>query len=345
MTVFLPVVAFLFCAILHRAALCAFPRWGLLDFPERYGLQRLRLPYPTGILAVTTFLLFYYTLESSTMKTWGVVLGILLLSVISFLDDRTPLPSSIRLLVQVVVATVIFLTGTRIFSLTNPLASLTGSEVLTLDTLVIPWAFFSDPSFIGLLFTVLWLGLTMNAMNWLDGIPGQVGTLALIGFLTIGALALSERVGQPDLARLAFILAGISAACLLFDFPPPKVLMGDTGAIFFGLMLGVLTIYAGGKVATAFLVLGVPLIDSILVVLRRIIGGRSPFHGGERRDEHFHHRLLQRGWTQHQVIALTTVIGTSFGVTALFLNTAGKFAAGMLLFVLMGALSWYSRPA
>ena len=70
--------------------------------------------------------------------------------------------------------------------------------------------------------------------------------------------------------------------------------MGDTGAMFFGLMLGVLTIYTGGKVATAFLVLGVPLIDSVIVGFRRISRGRSPFKGNMQ-NEHLHHRLLKKG--------------------------------------------------
>jgi UDP-GlcNAc:undecaprenyl-phosphate GlcNAc-1-phosphate transferase len=183
----------------------------------------------------------------------------------------------------------------------------------------------------------------MNALNWFDGIPGQVSTLSTIGFLTIGFLSLSSRVEQPDLALLAFILAGISLGGLLFDFPLPRILMGDTGSMFFGLMLGVLTIYAGGKVATAFLVLGVPLTDSFLVILQRILKGTSPLRGSLA-GEHLHHRLLAKGWDERQVILLTALLGAAFGVTALFLDTLGKFIAALLLFLLMLVLSLYARP-
>ena len=338
----IPLLAAACAAGSHLAALRLFPRWGLLDFPERYGLQRGRLPYPTGIIAVITFLAFFLALEPFTPKAAGLAAAIAILGASSFLDDRAPLPPLLRLGVQATAGSLVFLSGTHIYTLTNPLPSL-GGEVISLDILspVVP-GIGSVPVLSGI-FTVFWLGLTINALNWFDGIPGQVSTLSTIGFLTIGFLSLSERVGQPQLALLAFVLAGIAAASLLFDFPPPKVVVGDTGAMFFGLMLGVLTIYAGGKVATAFLVLGVPLIDLFLVVLRRVMKRRSPLKGSAR-GEHLHHRLLARGWNPRSVILLTAGIGTVFGSAAIFMDTYQKFLAGLALLALMVLLTIYSRP-
>ena len=118
--------------------------------------------------------------------------------------------------------------------------------------------------------------------------------------------------------------------------------MGDTGAMFFGLMLGVLTIYAGGKVATAFLVLGVPLIDSGLVILKRISKGKSPFSGSTS-GEHIHHRLLDKGWSPRKIILLTVILGCLFGITALFLSTREKFVAAVILLIIMISIRYYSR--
>ena len=328
---------------LHMAALKMFPRWNLLDFPERYGLTRRRLPYPTGILSVLTFLLFFFWILPWTLQTAGLFLGIILLAIVCFIDDRRPLPSSVRVIAQIAIGLIIFLTGTRIFSLTNPLEGFIGGSVLPLDRFVIISPLFKNPSLVGAAFTIFWLGLTMNALNWFDGIPGQVSALSVIGFMTIGVLAWSDRVDQPALALMAFVLASIALAALFFDFPPARVLMGDTGSMFFGLMLGVLTIYSGGKVATAFLVLGVPLIDSALVVIRRIVKGKSIFQGNTK-DEHLHHRLLAMGWSARHIILLTATIGSAFGITALFLSTFEKFVAAILLFLVMLGLSFYSRP-
>ena len=341
----LPFCGFLIAVLLHLSAQRLFPYLGLLDFPERYKLQRGRLPYPTGILAVIAFLVLFPILEHFNLQGKGLLLAIILLAVTCFTDDRRPLPSWSRLLLHIVIALLLFGTGTRIYSLTNPLSSLIGFPVLSLDTWHLPtsWGLGPLPIWSGL-FTILWIGLTINALNWFDGIPGQVSTLSSIGFLTIGLLSLSSRVHQPELALIAFVLSGISVACLLFDAPPPHVVMGDSGSMFFGLMLGTLTIYAGGKVATAFLVLGVPLLDLLIVAVRRIAQGRSPLKGSLK-GEHLHHRLLAKGWSPRQVIALTAGLGTLFGITALFLNTFEKFLAASALFLIMLILSRYSRPS
>ena len=337
----LPFLAFAASAILHRIVLVLFPQLGLLDFHERYGQKRSRIPYPAGIAPVLLFLGFFFVLSPLTLQNQGLVLGIVLLALFCFIDDRTPLPAWLRLGVQVIVSLIIFAAGSRIYSFTSPLPSLTGGSVIPLDhlTFTLP-VVGSLPVWSGL-FTIVWLGLTINALNWFDGIPGQVSVLTVIGFLTIGFLAWSARVNQPSLAMIAFILAGISAGGMLFDFPPPKLLMGDTGAMFYGLMLGVLCMYAVGKVATAFLVLGVPLIDFVIVAVRRILRGHSPLksHGTQ---EHLHHRLLARGWRPEAVILLTAAIGIAFGATALFLSTFGKFIAAIVLFLLMLGLSWYA---
>ncbi len=331
-----PLAAFAACTALHATALRVFPKLGLLDFPERYGLKRQRLPYPTGIISVLTFLAVFLVLEKHTEALLGLTVAILSLAAVCFIDDRRPLPFSLRLTVQLFCALLIFLTGTRIFTITNPLGG-----IIPLDTWVIVAPMFKNPSVVGALFTMLWLGLTMNALNWFDGIRGQVSVVSFLGFLTIGALSLSDRVGDMHLATLAFTLAGIAAAGLLFDFPPAKVVMGDTGSMFFGLMLGVLTIYSGGKVATGFLVLGVPLLDSMIVIVRRIAKGASPFRGNAT-DEHLHHRLLRIGWSERQVIALTAILGSSFGIAALFMSTVEKFLAGLALLGIMLLLSVYS---
>ncbi|MBI5155789.1 undecaprenyl/decaprenyl-phosphate alpha-N-acetylglucosaminyl 1-phosphate transferase [Candidatus Peregrinibacteria bacterium] len=337
----LPFLAFAASVILHRCVLFVFPRLGLTDFPERYGIKRSRIPYPAGIAAVLLFLIFFLARSPLVLQNAGLVIGIILLAVFCFIDDRRPLPAWLRLLIQVIVSLLIFATGSRIYSFTSPLPSLTGGDVIPLDRLTFALPVAGPLPLWSGLFTIVWLGLTINALNWFDGIPGQVSVLAVIGFLTIGFLAWSARVNQPSLALIAFILAGIAAGGMLFDLPPPKLLLGDTGAMFYGLMLGVLTIYAGGKVATAFLVLGVPLIDFVIVAARRIAGGHSPLksHGTQ---EHLHHRLLARGWRPEAVIVLTAGIGIAFGIAALFLSTFGKFIAAIVLFLLMSGLSFYA---
>jgi len=339
----IPLLAALACFLLHLAALKVFPALSLLDFPERYGYKRPRLPYPTGILCVLTFLLFFAAMEPWTRQTAGLILSIILLTATSFIDDRKRISPYLRLAIQAAAAFAIFATGPRIYTLTNPLSAL-GLPDIKLDSLVVDVPFAGSLPVLSGVFTLVWLIVTINALNWFDGIPGQVNVLSVIGFATIGFLSLSDRVDQPSLALIAFVLSGIAAAALLFDIPPPRVVSGDTGAMFFGLMLGVLTIYAGGKVATGFLVFGVPLIDFVIVILRRLKKGVSPAKGNAI-DEHLHHRLLQKGWPARRIILLMSAIGCVFGISALFLNTTQKFLSGIVLFSCMLLLSAYSEPS
>ena len=340
-------LAFLLSLILHLCALHFFPRFKLLDRPAKYNLARRSLPYPTGIVSVLAFLIVFLILKKEiSFQDGGLLLSILLLAMMTMLDDLKNLPPWLRLSIQFLIGFLIFATGTRIYTITNPLGG-----ILKLDSFLIANQFsifnfqFSIPGgllpFWSGLFTILWLSLTMNAFNWFDGIPGQVSILSVIGALTIGFLSLSERVNQPEISLIAFMLAGIALASAVFDFPPNKGVMGDTGAMFFGLMLGALSIYAGGKVATALLVLGLPLIDSVLVSLTRVMKGKSPLKGDL---DHLHHRLLKKGWGERKVIFLTVILGSAFGITALFLSTFQKFIAIILLTALILLLRWYSRP-
>lgn len=334
----IPLLAFVLTLILHHMIIVLFPRWGLLDFPERYGLKRAPLPYPAGIAAVLVFLIIFPLVQAIDRSAAGVMTAVALLGISCFIDDRRPLPAVFRLVIQACAALIVFLTGDctggRICSVTNPLENILGGPIIELNGAL---------PLLSLGVTVIWLMLTTNALNWFDGIPGQVGTLSTIGFATIGLLSLSDRVNQPVIAMIAFALSAIAFGCLLFNFPPPKVVIGDSGSMFFGLMLGILTIYAGGKVATAFLVLGVPIIDLAFVVIKRVSEKRSPFRGSMS-GEHLHHRLLAKGWTERSIITLTGATGAAFGLTALFLDTVGKMLAGIVLAAFMLALWLYSAP-
>ncbi len=322
-------IIFLATVAWYAIALKVFPTLGLLDFPKRYGLTRSPIPYPTGIVAVMVFTFSFIALFPIGMKEAGMLIGVLLLAITSLIDDRTPLPSWARLLMQIIVATLIFAAGSRIYTLTNPLGGF-----LKLDTWTVTTPLFGSLPIVSGIFTVGWLLLTINALNWFDGISGQVSVIAVIGFTMLGCLAMF-RNNEPELALLCFILASIALAGALFDFPPAKMLMGDTGSMFFGLMLGLIGVYHGGKVATAFLALGIPLIDAFFVIIRRISKGHSPFKGGR---DHLHHRLLARGFTERQIVCFTAVIGTLFGGTALFLSTEQKGIAVVILLGLMTIL-------
>lgn len=334
MPYFLPAIsAFILTFLAILIALKVFPKIGLMDRPEKYGLKRKPIPYPGGILLYLVFLALALIFFDPNIKLIGLLAGGGLLVLVSFIDDRFNLPASLRLLVQGIVGIIMVAVGIGIETITNPFG---GYIPLNEIELTLSWGGVSYPLLIfSALFTVAWIILIVNTMNWLDGIPGLVSGITVLGSLTLFFLSISEMVNQPEIAMMAVIVAMMALAFWIFDFFPPKILLGDSGSMFFGLLLAVLAIFSGGKIATTFLILGFAILDALYVIVHRIFNKRAPWKGGEwdkyRKAVHLHHRLLQVGFSERQVLILIYVLSAIFGVTALFVGTRGKFWAIVML--------------
>jgi len=337
MQYFLPAISALSLTILSTLiAIRVFPKLGLLDNPKKYGIKRKPIPYPGGILLWVIFVLLALIFFEPTMKLIGLLFGSGLLVLISFIDDRISLPASLRLAVQILVALIMVIAGIGVETITNPFGG-----YIALDKIKFILDFGGTELTIMAvsgIFTLIWIVLIVNTMNWLDGIPGLTSGITFIGCLTLFFLSISELVDQPETATLALIVAMIAIGFWIFDFYPPKILIGDSGSMLFGLLLAVLAIFSGGKIATAFLIMGFPIMDAIYVVVHRIYNKQAPWRGGEwdkdRKAVHLHHRMLQYGMSERQVLFSIYALAATFGVSALFLGTKGKFWAIIVIFFL-----------
>ena len=131
----------------------------------------------------------------------------------------------------------------------------------------------------------------VNAFNWVDGVPGMASSIAFVSSLILFLLSIRpgfHYLDQTLAITLSIIIMALSIGFLVFDFPKPRMIMGDTGSMFLGFLLAVTALISGGKIATTILVLGFPILDFAWVILRRIRKGQSPFKGDLM---HFHHRL------------------------------------------------------
>ncbi len=321
-------VAFALTFVLTAFSLYVFPRLGLLDKPKKYGLKRAPIPYSGGLIIFAVFLICLGIFMDFDKHLWGVVIAATMIVTVSFLDDRIGLSPILRLGVQLVV-----LAGVGIASVTNPFGGL-----IYLDTYEIPIAIGDmvyNFTILADLFTILWIILLMNTLNWMDGVPGIVSGLTAIGSVVMFILAIRPNfhyIDQADVALLAVILAGCALAFWLFDFTPAKILMGDTGSMFLGFMLATLAIFSGGKIATALLIIGFPILDALWVIGRRLYQRKSPFRGDLR---HIHHRLMKAGFSERQAVFFIYTVSVIFGGTALFLGSAQKMVALSVMLVLM----------
>ncbi|MBI4276249.1 undecaprenyl/decaprenyl-phosphate alpha-N-acetylglucosaminyl 1-phosphate transferase, partial [Candidatus Uhrbacteria bacterium] len=333
-------------------------RLGVIDRPELAPDRKIhRSPTPLlgGIaifLAFFVCVFFAYALGVNFQQSAiqekhliGIFIGATLLMIGGFLDDRYHLSPARQFIFPFCAVIVVIASGIGIAYITHPFGGqimLDGWQAVVLWFHKIPYRV----TFPADLFTLVWLLGMMYTMKFLDGLDGLASGMTVIGALVVALLALDPVVGQPATALLAFILAGSFFGFLPWNWNPAKIFLGEGGSLLAGFLLGTLAIISGSKVTTTALVVGIPILDTAWVILRRIIAERhSPFLGDRR---HLHHRLLDLGLSQRAVVGLLYFFAAYFGVTALFLQSRGKLLALMILSAIMLILGvWlvYTRIA
>lgn len=262
-----------------------------------------------------------------TYQLTGMMIGSFILLAVGLWDDMREVFWKTQLFYQVAVAIMVFIFGVRIYYITNPLQG----GIISLD------------SSLGVIFSIflviVWIVLMLNSMNWLDGIDGLSGGISFIGALTIFFLSLHPEVNQPPVAIMSLAFAGAVLGFLIFNFYPSLILAGTSGSMFMGFMLAALAIFAGTKIATAILIMSLPLIDFIWVIGERIKNKKSIFEADK---NHLHHKLLELGWSQRKIALFFYVITALVAIVALNTRFIGKsitllvtaaIMAGTLVFV------------
>jgi UDP-N-acetylmuramyl pentapeptide phosphotransferase/UDP-N-acetylglucosamine-1-phosphate transferase len=175
--------------------------------------------------------------------------------------------------------------------------------------------------------------VVIYAMKFLDGLDGLATGISSIGTLMIFLLSLTAAYFQPDVALLSTVVLGAMFGFLVFNFHPAAIFLGEGGSTFVGFLVGILAVISGGKLATALLVIGIPLADVAFVVIRRWKrGGFKTIFSGDR--EHLHHKLLETGLSERGVVFCYYALAGGFGVLTLFLQSREKLIAlGLLILV------------
>ena len=190
-----------------------------------------------------------------------------------------------------------------------------------------------DVGIIAAAITVIWIVGMVNSINFIDGLDGLSTGIALIAAVTLGTISLGIAPIEPLIALLCFILAGALAGFLRWNFHPASIFSGTSGVMVVGYSLAILSILGAGKVAVAALVLGVPIMDTFWIVIRRVASGRSPFAADR---NHIHHRLLDLGLSHRGTVLLIYVVCILLAVLSLVLSGTNQMYAFLGLVVLFG---------
>ena len=180
---------------------------------------------------------------------------------------------------------------------------------------------------------MLWVVGMINSINFIDGLDGLSSGIALIAAATLGLITLTFAVAQPFVGVLCFALAGALLGFLRWNFHPASIFIGTSGVMFVGYTLAVLSILGTAKVAVMLLVLGVPIIDTFWIIVRRLATGRSPFTPDR---GHIHHRLLDLGLSHSQTVLVIYGLCIGLAVMTFVLSGTDQLYAFMGLGVLFG---------
>jgi UDP-GlcNAc:undecaprenyl-phosphate GlcNAc-1-phosphate transferase len=164
----------------------------------------------------------------------------------------------------------------------------------------------------------------MNIVGWSSGVDGQLPGFVAISALFIGLLGLrfSTDTTQWPVIILSLTVAGAYLGFLPWNFFPQKIMPGYSGKSLAGFFLALLSILSGAKLATLIFLLGIPMLDAVFVLVRRLANGRSPFSPG---SDHLHHFLLKSGWGRRKIALIYWSFSLFLGVISLFLNSQQKF--------------------
>lgn len=251
------------------------------------------------------------------------------------LDDKYDLSPYLRFFINIVAAVIAVMAGATIPFVTNPLGGI-------LHFTNFEFILFSHAFHIGDIFAVIWIVWVMNMLNWSKGVDGQMPGIASISAFVIGIAALRfVNVEELSLTTslLSFIVAGASLGFLFFNFYPAKIFPGYSATIL-GFFIGILSITSGVKLATAVLVMGVPSVDAILTILRRLLAKRSPFWHDR---GHLHHLLLNYGMGHRGIAVFYWLMSLILGVVALSVSSRGKLFAIILVIVVVAGVVFMLR--
>lgn len=290
-----------------------------------------------SITIVTSFYAFFSDRLIGGYLMPKFLIGILVAGAVimlgGYLDDKYNLKPSKQIIWPILAVLIVIASGIGISHISNPLGGTLDLEAIKIELFSInnlPYYFV----LLADLFAFVWLMGMMYTTKFLDGLDGLVSGITTIGALVLFFLSINQEVAQPETALLAVILAGASLGFLFFNFHPAKIFLGEGGSLFMGFMLGVLSIISGAKIATALLIMGIPILDVVWVIIRRVLKEKkSPFKTSDKK--HLHFRLLDIGMSHRQTVIFLYGVSLLFGGSALFIRGQQKLIALVILVVIM----------
>lgn len=320
---------------------------GAIDKPNERKVHQIPTPRLGGLAIFISFLggvFALYLMRPEILSTSWIFgkEGMILLVVLFFVlclgiwDDIRSLKPGQKFVVQLMLSTIIYFAGFSVSNVTNVF----GTGTASLGFLDFP-------------LTVFWIVGVTNAINLIDGLDGLASGISTIAAMTILPISLLQ--GDMGTAVLSLLLASALIGFLRYNFNPAKIFLGDSGSLFLGFLLAVLSLKSSTKSSTSFallvpiLALGLPIMDTLLSMIRRFLRSfitdrgypenfvlrlRSMFQPD---SSHIHHRLINRGLSHRNAVLLLYTISCMLGIGAFAITVSNNLIASLVLIVVGAA--------
>ncbi|MGI8385410.1 glycosyltransferase family 4 protein [Robertmurraya sp. P23] len=308
---------------------------GATDQPNQRKVHQKIMPRLGGLAIYISFLIGVFILQPndfyliSVLNLDGsihlpILIGSLIIILTGAFDDVKEISPRIKLLGQIAAALVVVVVGD-----------------LRVEFINLPFGGQLDFGYFSIPITMLWIIGITNAINLIDGLDGLAAGVSTIALFTIAGMAYT--MGNPYVMIMALILAVSTLGFLLYNFHPAKIFMGDTGALFLGYMIAVLSLLGFKGVTFVSLIipviiLGVPISDTLFAIVRRLVN-KQPLSAPDK--SHLHHCLLRLGYSHRQTVVLIYAMSGIFGLAAFIFSQATLWGSTVIILTILIAVELF----
>lgn len=298
---------------------------GATDKPNQRKVHSRIMPRLGGLAIFLSFVIGIIIVNPSQayygMYHYPIVIGSIIIILTGMLDDVKEISPKIKLAGQVAAAAVVVIYGG-----------------LQIEFIKLPFGGQIDFGYLSIPLTMIWIIGITNAINLIDGLDGLAGGVSTIALFTIAGMAMV--MSNPYVTIIALIVAASTVGFLVYNFHPAKIFMGDTGALFLGYIIAVLSLLGYKNITFISLIipviiLGVPISDTFFAIIRRLVN-KQPLSAPDK--SHLHHCLLKAGFSHRQTVLLIYAMAAVFGLTAFIFSQATVWGSMIVILALLIAI-------
>ena len=294
-------VVFLFVVLIMPIIMKTATHVNALDIPNERKVHKKPMPRLGGVGIFLGFLLGYMLFCTPTPQMLSILIGSILIILVGFVDDINPLKPLPKFLVQIVAAAIVVFYGNIIL------------QDISAYGLYINFGILAKPV------TIFFIVAIINCTNFIDGLDGLAGGIATIFFITISIITSIMGIYNGLDASLSLIMIGATLGFLVYNFYPAKIFMGDSGSMFLGYMISVISLLGFKNVTlTSFvvpvLIFAIPILDTLFAIVRRLLKGESPSKADK---EHLHHQILKMAGNQVKTVLIIYFMQILFSIASI----------------------------